>query len=55
MSNLKRWWDGRYDGEKLVLRIVGGLAVVATGGALAYTIRSTWLDSPARVRRLWSY
>lgn len=38
MSNLVRWWDGRSDGEKLALGIVGGLAVVATGGALAYAI-----------------
>lgn len=36
MSNLQRWWDGRSDGAKVALGIVGGLAVVATGGALAY-------------------
>ena len=38
MSNLARWWSSRSDGEKLALGIVGGLAVVATGGALAYAI-----------------
>lgn len=38
MSNIERWWSGRSDGEKLALGIVGGLAIVATGGALAYAI-----------------
>lgn len=38
MSNLKRWWSGRSDGEKLGLGIVGGLAIAATGGALAYAL-----------------
>lgn len=38
MSNIERWWSGRSDGEKLALGILGGLAVVATGGALAYAI-----------------
>ena len=41
MSNIERWWSGRSDGEKLALGIVGGLAIVATGGALAYAI-ATW-------------
>jgi hypothetical protein len=36
--NLVRWWKGRSDGEKLALGIAGCLAVVATGGALAYAI-----------------
>ncbi len=36
MSTLERWWSGRSDGEKLALGVVGGLAVLATGGALAY-------------------
>ncbi len=36
MSSIDRWWIGRSDGEKL--GIVGGLAVVATGGAMAYAI-----------------
>jgi hypothetical protein len=35
MSNIERWWSGRSDGEKLAL---GMLAIVATGGALAYAI-----------------
>ena len=38
MSSIERWWSGRSDGEKLALGIVGGLAIVATGGALAYAI-----------------
>jgi hypothetical protein len=38
MSNIERWWSGRSDGEKLALGIVGGLAIVATGGALAHAI-----------------
>jgi len=38
MSNLNRWWAGRSENEKLALGIFGGLAVVATGGALAYAI-----------------
>jgi len=38
MSSLARWWDRRSDGEKLALGIAGGIAVVATGGALAYAI-----------------
>lgn len=38
MSSIERWWSGRSDGEKLALGIVGGLAVVATGGALAYAV-----------------
>lgn len=38
MSSIERWWSGRSDGEKLALGIFGGLAVVATGGALAYAI-----------------
>jgi hypothetical protein len=38
MRNIERWWSGRSDGEKLALGIVGGLAIVATGGALAYAI-----------------
>jgi hypothetical protein len=38
MSNIERWWSGRSDGEKLALGIVGGLAIVGTGGALAYAI-----------------
>ncbi len=38
MSNIERWWNGRSDGEKLALGIVGGVAIVATGGALAYAI-----------------
>lgn len=38
MSNIERWWSGRSDGEKLALGIAGGLAIVATGGALAYAI-----------------
>lgn len=43
MSSLVRWWDGRSDGEKLALGIVGSLAVVATGGALAYAIAAEGL------------
>lgn len=38
MSDLARWWSGRSTNEKLALGIVGGLVVVATGGALAYAI-----------------
>ncbi len=38
MSSIERWWSGRSDGEKLALGIVGGLAIVATGGALAYAV-----------------
>lgn len=38
MSNIERWWGGRSDGEKLAFGIFGGLAIVATGGALAYAI-----------------
>jgi hypothetical protein len=38
MSSIERWWSGRSGGEKLALGIVGGLAVVATGGALAYAV-----------------
>jgi hypothetical protein len=38
MSNLRRWWHGRSGGEKLALGIIGGLAVVVTGGALAYAV-----------------
>ena len=38
MSSIELWWSGRSDGEKLALGIVGGLAVVATGGALAYAV-----------------
>jgi hypothetical protein len=34
---------GRSDGEKLALGIAGGLAVVATGGALAYAIAAEGL------------
>jgi len=43
MSNLVRWWEGRSDGEKLALGIAGGLAAVATGGALAYAIAAEGL------------
>lgn len=43
MSNLVRWWEGCSDGEKFALGIVGGLAVVATGGALAYAIAAEGL------------
>ncbi|APR75115.1 Hypothetical protein A7982_00461 [Minicystis rosea] len=35
-----RWWDARSSREKLALGLVGGIAVVATGGALAYAIAS---------------
>lgn len=38
MSNLAHWWDGRSSIEKVAVGIVGGLAVVVTGGALAYAI-----------------
>lgn len=38
MSNIGRWWNNRSGGEKLALGIVAGLALVATGGALAYAI-----------------
>ncbi len=38
MSKIEYWLSGRSDGEKLALGIVGGLAIVATGGALAYAI-----------------
>ena len=38
MNSIVRWWDGRSDGEKLAIGIIGGLVVVATGGALAYAI-----------------
>jgi hypothetical protein len=40
MSSIERWWSGRSGGEKLALGIVGGIAVVATGGALAYAVAS---------------
>jgi len=43
MSHLVRWWDGRSGGEKLALGIAGALAVVATGGALAYAIATEGL------------
>lgn len=43
MSLLVRWWDGRSGGEKLALGIAGALAVVATGGALAYAIATEGL------------
>jgi len=43
MSSLARWWDRRSDGEKLALGIAGGIAVVATGGALAYAIATEGL------------
>ncbi len=39
MSNLLRRWEGRSD----ALGIVGGIAVVATGGALAYAIAAEGL------------
>jgi hypothetical protein len=38
MNGLQRWWDGRSGGEKLAIGIIGGLMVVATGGALAYAV-----------------
>ena len=38
MNSIVRWWDGRSEGEKIALGFVGGLLVVATGGALAYAI-----------------
>lgn len=38
MNSIVRWWDGRSDGEKLAIGIIGALVVVATGGALAYAI-----------------
>jgi hypothetical protein len=38
MSNLVRWWDARSHDEKLAPGIVGGIAVIGTGGALAYAI-----------------
>ncbi len=38
MSGLQRWWGSRSDGEKAALYVLGGLVVVATGGALAYAI-----------------
>lgn len=40
MSDLARWWDGRSEGEKVALGMVGGLAVLATGGVAAYAIAS---------------
>lgn len=40
MSDLARWWDGRSEGEKIALGMVGGLAVLATGGVAAYAIAS---------------
>ncbi|WP_223643746.1 hypothetical protein [Corallococcus sp. EGB] len=43
MSSLARWWDRRSDGEKLALGIAGGIAVVATGGALACAIATEGL------------
>jgi hypothetical protein len=43
MSNLVRWWSNLSEGEKLVLGIAGGFAVVATGGALAYAIATEGL------------
>ncbi|MCP3169958.1 hypothetical protein [Myxococcus qinghaiensis] len=43
MSSLARWWERRSDGEKLALGIAGGIAVVATGGALAYAIATEGL------------
>jgi hypothetical protein len=38
MNSIVRWWDGRSNGEKIALGIVGGLLAVSTGGALAYAI-----------------
>lgn len=38
MSDVTRWWDKRTTTEKVALGVVGGLAVVATGGALAYAV-----------------
>jgi hypothetical protein len=43
MSNLARWWDRRSDGEKLALGLAGAVAVVFTGGALAYAIATEGL------------
>lgn len=43
MSSIARWWEARSDGERLALGIVCGLAVVATGGALAYAIATEGL------------
>jgi hypothetical protein len=43
MSSLVLWWDRRSDREKLALGIAGGIADVATGGALAYAIATEGL------------
>ncbi len=38
MNDLMRWWDRRSTAEKIALGVAGGLAVVTTGGALAYAV-----------------
>jgi ApbE superfamily uncharacterized protein (UPF0280 family) len=43
MSGLVRWWNRRSDGQQLALGIAGSVAVVATGGALAYAIATEGL------------
>ena len=40
MSNVKTWWGGLGDREKLILSVAAGLLIVMTGGALAYAIAS---------------
>ena len=43
MSGITRWWEKRSEGEKLAIGIASGVAVVATGGALAYAIATEGL------------
>ena len=37
-GSIERWWDGRSKGAKIAIGIVGGVVVLATGGAVAYAI-----------------
>ena len=40
MTKLKTWWGGLGEREKFFFVIASGLAIIATGGALAYAIAS---------------
>lgn len=40
MSNIALWWCSRSEGEKIALGVVGGMAILVTGGVAAYAIAS---------------